>query len=346
MEAFQREHIYSHLDELICNTKLGFIFIAYLVSKNILSGSDVAELDSIKNQLDKSRKFYEIIHIEGFGPSSSTYEPDLPEISGRIRKRVRYDVRSPVQLFTGREEELLILCEQLQSNTPQMTLVTQITSITGLGGIGKSELCRKYLQMYSGNHDGNCIWIDAEKPENMKNGFKILAKDHLKISLKDVDGEDKSIETVVDEIKRGIFVFDNAISSDCKHLDKFLPLRVFDAAPRIIITSRDKEWDLPVRVLPLKELKEWDAVEFVKKSLCIENNSQDKMILRLVNCELAYERNRLQQLCTHHFYNMENNNGNNICRQRRRDARHDHESLHEEFSELAKDMKRQIVPNV
>ncbi len=58
-----------------------------------------------------------------------------------------FEARDPLKSFTGRDVELKDLHDALQSKGGQ-AVVSQMTSISGLGGIGKSELARKYAYDY------------------------------------------------------------------------------------------------------------------------------------------------------------------------------------------------------
>ncbi|GFV23097.1 NB-ARC domain-containing protein [Trichonephila clavipes] len=83
------------------------------------------------------------------------------------QRAIWFDVRGPVRLFTGRDEELGMLHDSLQRN-PKGAVISYITSISGPGGMGKSQLARKYACKYRRYYDGNVIWIDAENFEAMK----------------------------------------------------------------------------------------------------------------------------------------------------------------------------------
>ncbi|CAL8128746.1 unnamed protein product [Orchesella dallaii] len=204
-------------------------------------------------------------------------------------KPVIFDVRPPVQLFTGRQQELLELHDKLQESQTNgiTTVVSQMASVTGLGGIGKTELCRRYIQEHGNHYDGNIIWITAEKEEIMQESFLRLAKDVLQLSLKTANGDSKEITTIVDEVyncfsdKRSLFIFDNAESGE--HLEKFMPFRV-SQKPHILISSRDRDWEFEVDVMILHELDEEDAINFVKKGLGIkpQDTTQNEIILQLV----------------------------------------------------------------
>ena len=56
-----------------------------------------------------------------------------------------FDVKKPVDLFTGRRQELEDVHRRIQRSSREVTLISQMTSISGLGGIGKTELARQYI---------------------------------------------------------------------------------------------------------------------------------------------------------------------------------------------------------
>ena len=207
------------------------------------------------------------------------------------RVSIRFDIKEPVSLFTGRKQELSDLHSKIQRGSEKVTVISQMTSISGLGGVGKTELAREYINEHSQDYDNNVIWIDAESEVTLKESFRRLAEDKLRISTKNVDGKEKDIKSIVEEVykffskRKSLFVFDNAEKGE--DFNKFLPLRVLkseDKKPYIVITSRNKEWERGIEVIELKELKLEDAIEFVKKGLSIseEDKSQDKKIESLV----------------------------------------------------------------
>ncbi len=55
----------------------------------------------------------------------------------------------------------------------KFTVPTNLTIISGLGGIGKSELARKYAFEYGDIYNNNVIWIDADNSV-----AKTLGSDH------------------------------------------------------------------------------------------------------------------------------------------------------------------------
>ncbi|WP_438456569.1 tetratricopeptide repeat protein [Wolbachia endosymbiont of Kerria lacca] len=224
---------------------------------------------------DKKGKFF--THEEG--------EAFFEEIKKEILGAIWFDVRYPVDLFTGREEELKSLHSKIQRSSGRVTIISQMTSISGLGGIGKTELARKYAYDHENDYDGNVIWINAESEGAIKSSFIRLAKDKLGINTKDADRERKDIKSIVEDVyrffskRKSLFVFDNAEKNE--YFKKFLPLRSLtadDNKPYILITSRNRE--LEGEVVNLNELKLEDAIEFIKKGLSIpkEDKSQDQEV--------------------------------------------------------------------
>ncbi|WP_341747470.1 tetratricopeptide repeat protein [Candidatus Tisiphia endosymbiont of Dascillus cervinus] len=228
----------------------------------------------------------------------------ISQETSQAKEPIWFKVSEPVESFTGRTKELEDLYEFVKRSvdTKQITVISQITSISGLGGIGKSELSRKYAQQYKEDFpDNNVIWINAE---NLEISFRDLAQE-LKISAKDVDGQNKDIKSITREIykvsskRKSLFIFDNAdkykTTKEGQGIDEFLPQLPPDAnKPYIIITSRNQQWGNSIKVLSLGLFSKEEAIEFIKKSLNINNDVQDIGIAKLVET-LQYFPLALQQ---------------------------------------------------
>ncbi|WP_265035660.1 NB-ARC domain-containing protein [Wolbachia endosymbiont (group A) of Agelastica alni] len=204
-------------------------------------------------------------------------------------------------MFVGRDSELQEIYGKLHESTGKLTAISQMVVIGGLGGIGKSELARKYAYEYRKHYDGNVVWVNAENFGIMKNSFLKLAEDDkLGIPPQDKYGNDKTIETIVKEIyaffarrgRKSLFIFDNA--EGYEDISKFLPFSLGQDynKPCVLITSRSKDWKVgeeegKIQVIQLDEFTETEALRFVKKALNIRNNLQDEEIKKLTK-ELQY----------------------------------------------------------
>ena len=176
-------------------------------------------------------------------------------VKEEILGSIWFDVREPVETFTGRTEELDEL-RKLVQRKDKSTVISQTISISGLGGIGKSELARKYVHEYSQEYDGNVIWINAECFATIVESFQRLAQDKLGISTKNIDGEEKDIKSIVEDVykyfakKKSLFVFDDAEKYRMQQkkdegVDKFLPFSCLASntnKPYFIITFRNQKW--------------------------------------------------------------------------------------------------------
>ncbi len=219
----------------------------------------------------------------------------------QIEKPIQFNMVYPVEMFVGRDSELQEIYGKLHESTGKLTAISQMVVIGGLGGIGKSELARKYAYEYRKDYDGNVVWVNAENFGIMKNSFLKLAEDDkLGIPPQDKYGNDKTIETIVKEIyaffarrgRKSLFIFDNA--EGYEDISKFLPFSLGQDynKPCVLITSRSKDWKVgeeegKIQVIQLDEFTETEALRFVKKALNIRNNLQDEEIKKLTK-ELQY----------------------------------------------------------
>ncbi|KAF6204569.1 hypothetical protein GE061_018729 [Apolygus lucorum] len=178
-------------------------------------------------------------------------------------------------------------------------------AIAGLGGVGKSELARKYAKTYSSLYDDKVVWVHAESYQSLVESFHRLASDVLKITTKNANDEEKEIRSIVEDVYKffskgkSLFIFDNAerfktLEEYDQGLDKFLPaLPTGCKKPHFLITTRNLKWPKSVIVLPLDTFCPDEAEEFIIKSLNLEGINK-KHVTELAN-ELQYFPLALQQ---------------------------------------------------
>ncbi|XP_076672115.1 uncharacterized protein LOC143371117 [Andrena cerasifolii] len=202
-----------------------------------------------------------------------------------------FNMKDPVKSFSGRIRELDNLHILLQG--PDTAGTSPLVSIIGLGGVGKSELARKYINQYTADYDNKVIWINAESYQDLAESFRRLSCDVLRISTKNVNNEEKEMSSIVEDVykffSRGksLFVFDNAEKYKSQNdfdrgIDQFLPsLSPTYNRPHVLITSRNQKWPKNIKVLQLDVFSEEEAMEFIKLSLNLENVGQNEDIKEL-----------------------------------------------------------------
>ncbi|XP_077288685.1 uncharacterized protein LOC143913048 [Arctopsyche grandis] len=211
------------------------------------------------------------------------------------KKRILFQLQKPVKTFEGRITEMEDLHQALMKITP--TQISQAATIVGLGGIGKTELAKKYVDEYKESYH-NIIFIDAEKSESISKSFKKLAEQiGIPFTLKKQDGSQireikRDINNVVDDIYKRLnvsgktlMVFDNA--EECKYIKKFI---FNDSSDNnciyTLITSRCTIWEIGemgnIKVIKLKEFTEEEAMDYLNKTLENENEDDLKSLMNLL----------------------------------------------------------------
>ncbi|MBD0392044.1 tetratricopeptide repeat protein, partial [Wolbachia endosymbiont of Pentalonia nigronervosa] len=237
-----------------------------------LAGEEVEE--NFLKVRDKAEKFWR--------KGDYSLEKDDDFFPNIVKFNIEFNVKEPVASFIGRVQQLKDLHTTLTELTEERKTV-----VAGLGGVGKSELARKYISEYSKNYDNNIIWINAESYQTLAESFLRLAQDKLKIN---VIGRD--IKSIVEDVyvffskRKNLFIFDNTEKLRTQDdgdegIDKFLPSLPSNAnKPYILITSRNQSWG-NIKRLSLETFTQAESIEFIKKALKIEDNAQNQGIARL-----------------------------------------------------------------
>ncbi|MEU5216807.1 FxSxx-COOH system tetratricopeptide repeat protein [Streptomyces sp. NPDC020807] len=169
----------------------------------------------------------------GGGPGSSGQSP-----SGQSRSPRSVPLPNPH--FAGREAELSELHRQLGSSTRAAVLPH---ALHGLGGVGKTQLALKYVQLHRHEYD-RVWWIDAEQPAVIRAQLTMLAPELGLVP----DPQSDTVARVLAALASGaphsrwLLVFDNA--GQPNEVIPYLPSLIGDSegAGRILITSRHAGW--------------------------------------------------------------------------------------------------------
>jgi ankyrin repeat protein len=215
-----------------------------------------------------------------------------------------FEVRDLVKSFTGRDDELKHLHDALQSKGGQ-AVVSQITSISSLGGIGKSELARKYAYDYKKYYGDNVVWINAETQKSIRKSFQGLATQKLRIPItekKDKKEQERDIKSIVEDVYKyfqkaeSLFIFDNVeqYESIYEFLPSYFYLHSNHNKPHVLITSRNRDWKVEeeeeIKVIQLGILTQENAAQFIRKALKLEDKKDDlqETEIKQLSKELQY----------------------------------------------------------
>jgi ankyrin repeat protein len=256
------------------------------------------------NEIGQQIKNYYLISrdpIEGVQKNQQT----------KNNRAIWFGVIKPVISFTGREKELNKVHELVKLKR-EMTVISQMATVSGAGGIGKSELARKYAYIHRKDFDNNIAWMNAETQESLQKSFIMLAKDLRIPTTEEREGKERNrdIKSIVKDVYKyftnvsSLFIFDNA--EKYKDICEFLPysfsLFPDDKEPYVLITSRNQYWEIgeegKIEVIKLNEFTPEEAVKFIENTLNIKNDLQNEHIEKLAR-ELQYFPLALRQAVTY-----------------------------------------------
>lgn len=199
--------------------------------------------------------------------------PTLPPQRPRKPRVLPYPALGP--LFTGREEELAALHEQLTARGGPAALVPAQT-IHGLGGIGKTRLAVEYAWAFADSYRA-LLFVSAETPELLAMNMSRLARpEALALCDPDEADEQRQREAVLRwlESESGwLLILDNADSADAAAAVRALLPRL--AGGRVIITSRLSDWSDGVRTLALGVLSEAASVSYLMRKCMTRREEPD-----------------------------------------------------------------------
>ena len=173
--------------------------------------------------------------------SSAELELTLEQALGEIGKPyVLSNIPDNSANFVGRDQELLDICKAFSSGS-------HIVFLTGIGGIGKSELAKRYGNMQQTNYDAVIF-------SSFKDSINSLLLD---IEIQDFDGDDKQKIKQLNRLldRRVLLVIDNMDTEKVPDFDVLEKLKC-----DILITSRVdwKEYSFPtIEVVAMSEVDQF-----------------------------------------------------------------------------------------
>ncbi|MFB7447704.1 FxSxx-COOH system tetratricopeptide repeat protein [Streptomyces sp. NPDC056194] len=164
--------------------------------------------------------------------------------------------------FAGRESELAELHRQLSAG-PRAAVLPH--ALHGLGGVGKTQLALKYVQLHRHEYD-RVWWIDAEQPAVIRAQLTMLAPELGLVP----DPQSDTVARVLAALAAGaphsrwLLVFDNAGRPN--DVIPYLPSLIGDSGGtgRILITSRHAGWSDRVLATKVDVFTRTESLDFLR----------------------------------------------------------------------------------
>jgi hypothetical protein len=205
------------------------------------------------------------------------YSPRLPPVWGRI------PAANPN--FTGREEQLAKLHEQLRTSSAAAVLPH---TLYGMGGVGKSQIAIEYVYRHADEYDV-VWWIPAEQPGQILTALVELAQ---RLGLEVGTDATTAVPAVLEALRTGrpyskwLLVFDNA--EDVDAVQRQLP---GSGTGKILVTSRNPEWDQWARTLSVDVFTRDESKQLLRRrTRDLSDSDADRLAEALGDLPLAIEQ--------------------------------------------------------
>ncbi|KIL54948.1 hypothetical protein M378DRAFT_1047097, partial [Amanita muscaria Koide BX008] len=166
--------------------------------------------------------------------------------------------------FTGRDTYLQALKDHF---SPKSVSETKRFLLYGMGGIGKTQICLKFIEQYGKKWFSDIFWIDASSEETIELCLRQIAQ---KYKVDSTPSSESALQWISDR-NDWLMVFDNA-DGGYQLVEKFIPS---GNGGGILITSRDKGLARTSgsHSLEVIEMGEEEAIGMLLKSAMINDNS-------------------------------------------------------------------------
>lgn len=168
--------------------------------------------------------------------------------------------------FTGRNESLIFLAEQLQVDAYSENALPRIVSITGMGGIGKSQLAVEYCYRYGRYYLGGVFWMSFAQPDNIAQEVAFIGSERGMGLYQ--ESERLTLQDQVSRVQKAwqepiprLLIFDNC--EDEALLAEWAPKT---GGCLILLTSRRGQWsrELGVTIRPLTTFDQAESLSLLK----------------------------------------------------------------------------------
>ncbi|MER5787167.1 FxSxx-COOH system tetratricopeptide repeat protein [Streptomyces sp. NPDC001980] len=195
--------------------------------------------------------------------------------------------------FTGREELLAQVHEQLLTGDTSAVLPH---TLHGMGGVGKSQIAIEYVYRHSSEYDV-IWWIPSEQPTMILTALTELAH---RLGLNVGTEANRAVPAVREALRRGepydrwLLVFDNA-----ENVEAVRPYFPTGGTGKILITSRNQEWDRVARTLSVDVFTREESKALLRRrARDLSDSDADLLAEELGDLPLAIEQAAAWQAVT------------------------------------------------
>ena len=181
-------------------------------------------------------------------------------------KRYRYGVYQPIANHLNRDE--LVTKINLKLNNLDGTSPNKIRGlvISGLGGVGKSELSRKFCEVYDDTYD-TILWINSESITSIIQSFQNVYEMVFASDDEIQTNETLMIQAVYQFFSESsmLMVFDGV--DDYNAITKFLPPTSTDSSVYVLATSQNTNLPVGFGSISLSVFEKKQAFDFLKTNI-------------------------------------------------------------------------------
>ncbi|MFH8724398.1 FxSxx-COOH system tetratricopeptide repeat protein [Streptomyces termitum] len=195
--------------------------------------------------------------------------------------------------FVGREDLLAQIREQLLTGDTSAVLPH---TLHGMGGVGKSQIAIEYVYRYASDYDV-VWWIPSEQPAMILTALTELAQ---RMGLNVGSEANRAVPAVREALRRGepydrwLLVFDNA-----ENVEAVRPYFPTGGTGKILITSRNQEWDRVARTLSVDVFTREESKALLRRrARDLTDEDADRLAEALGDLPLAIEQAAAWQAVT------------------------------------------------
>jgi tetratricopeptide (TPR) repeat protein len=195
--------------------------------------------------------------------------------------------------FVGREDLLAQVRDQLLTGDTSAVLPH---ALHGMGGVGKSQIAIEYVYRYASDYDV-VWWIPSEQPTMILTALTELAH---RLGLNVSSEANRAVPAVREALRRGhpydrwLLVFDNA-----ENVEAVRPYFPTGGTGKILITSRNQEWDRVARTLSVDVFTREESKALLRRrARDLSDSDADRLAEALGDLPLAIEQAAAWQAVT------------------------------------------------